>query len=136
MKFRMVIVFIAVAIATLFATSCGGDGGGGGGDYDYDRYTDDSGYGHEFGGMEEGLYEYYDDQSGHTHWLCLESDGGWYNTVDGSNCYRHLKRYTIEEDGLHFLIKTEDSGWSNRYIASIYTETSFTIDGRTYTLDN
>ena len=131
MKLRMATIFIAVAILTLFTTACGGGGGGGGGgeeDNPYSVYTDDSGYDHAFGGMREGWYNYdHGDIS-----IYLSSDGSWLDWWQDPNerDYWHLvlQRYTVEEDGLHFLRKQKATGWSAAYDVTSSDDTSFTLD--------
>lgn len=129
MKLRMATVFFAVAILTLFTTACGGGGGGGEEDDSYSVYTDDSGYDHAFGGMREGYYNY--DHG--VLYFYLSSDGSWmdWGQSPSDRNYWHivLQRYTVEEDGLHFLWKQKATGWSERYHVTSYDDTSFTLQG-------
>ena len=131
MKLRMATIFIAVAILTLFTTACGGGGGGGGGgeeDDPYSVYTDDSGYDHAFGGMREGWYNYDHGDIG----IYLSSDGSWLDWWQDPNerndWHLVLQRYTVEEDGLHFLRKQKATGWSEAYDVTSSDDTSFTLD--------
>ncbi len=146
MKFRTATIFIAVAILTLFTTACGGGGGGGGGDVDeddfYSVYTDDSGYDHAFGGMTEGYY-YYIKPDGYTDtriWVYLSSDGSWKDWEESTtdmNYSGFLRRYTVEEDGLHLLEKFKaDAYWFEYYTVTSSDDTSFTVSnysGMTFT---
>ncbi|MBP5575327.1 MAG: hypothetical protein J6X67_00970 [Treponema sp.] len=160
MKLRMATLSAVVAIITLFATACGGGGGGGDGDNDYwgpPDGVDDSGYDHPFGGMREGYYikepdiitEYnrYQTYIYDKYYFYLKSDGAWslYSSgfkMDGDertdDRYKTLCiicRYTVEEDGLHLLSKSnpfDASDWGDAYTVTHSDDTSFTIDNKYY----